>query len=196
MGESFAGTRAYQPGDRLSRIHWKMVAKERELYTRQYEIPKQGETVILLDNCNNVFEGEEQLAFETFACETAAALAKLHLDQNQRTTLYLSSQTVKLRGQSSGDFSLFHETLAEIPFDSQNATEEMMLHLHQEAAEASTCYVIAPHYSESMQDEIKKLKNLSVQVFPICVCPSGQPVSGTDTLWSPGEKISKSWEVD
>lgn len=37
--EDFAGLRAYQPGDALSRIHWKAVARGQGLYTKDFRAP-------------------------------------------------------------------------------------------------------------------------------------------------------------
>lgn len=41
--------REYRPGDKMSRIHWKITAKEEELMVKEYSLPLSGEGVLFLD---------------------------------------------------------------------------------------------------------------------------------------------------
>ncbi|MBQ8683768.1 MAG: DUF58 domain-containing protein [Clostridia bacterium] len=48
-GENLGDTRQYQPGDALKRIHWKLSARTRELYTREFEMQENAQVLVVMD---------------------------------------------------------------------------------------------------------------------------------------------------
>ena len=70
--------RAYQQGDPLKRIHWKMSARKRELIVKQFEEPALPDALVMLDTSPpQLAEGmpEDQSAFLKDALlETAASV--------------------------------------------------------------------------------------------------------------------------
>jgi uncharacterized protein (DUF58 family) len=77
-----AGTRPYQAGDPLNRIHWGATARTTELQVRVSE-PTQGLSLALFVNCwsfDQFWEGVEPSSFER-GCSLAASLAVWATDQ-------------------------------------------------------------------------------------------------------------------
>ncbi|MFD9628305.1 DUF58 domain-containing protein [Peribacillus muralis] len=50
-----AGVRAYQPGDQLSWINWKATARTNEIMTKEFEVQKNRDVWIILDNQPSIF---------------------------------------------------------------------------------------------------------------------------------------------
>lgn len=71
--EELSHLRDWQPGDRLSRVHWAATAKTRTLLSRQYEDPSGGSALIFID-CRTLPEPSADLL-----TECAATLLYAHL---------------------------------------------------------------------------------------------------------------------
>jgi len=77
----FKGTREYQPGDPINRLHWKNAAKTGTLHTRTFESTSEPKVVICLNlsTSEHVWEGVNQDLFEgliTAAASLAVALSE------------------------------------------------------------------------------------------------------------------------
>ena len=72
-GRFLRGVRAYRQGDSLKQIHWKITAKMRELYSKQYEIPAEPYALVLLDH---VWTGRQGEILWTAVIYCASAQAK------------------------------------------------------------------------------------------------------------------------
>lgn len=74
-------TRAYQPGDAMKRIHWKLSSRRRELVVRRFEMPAPPDTLILMDTAQPLAIKADDLPFlQDALCETAVAVAKLQME--------------------------------------------------------------------------------------------------------------------
>lgn len=80
QGELLGDSRQYQNGDPLNRINWKLSARTRELYSRQFEVQENPQVLIILDAaCKSV--NVSRIA--DIACEIAASLANHYVDNNR-----------------------------------------------------------------------------------------------------------------
>lgn len=112
--------RAYQPGDAMKRVHWKLSSRKRELLVRRFEMPAPPDTLILLDCAEpvggeNIAEGK--LCLRDALCETAVAVAKLQMEDGSpvRLPLYGEKATEFISDQASG-LTLLKEMLCNQPF--------------------------------------------------------------------------------
>ena len=80
QGELLGDSRQYQSGDPLNRINWKLSARTRELYTRQFEVQENPQVLIILDAA---CKSENVSRIADIACETAASLANHYVDSNR-----------------------------------------------------------------------------------------------------------------
>ena len=125
--------RAYQPGDAMKRVHWKLSSRKRELLVRRYEMPAPPDTLILLDCTPPMGDGgdaEKGRCLRDALCETAVAVAKLQMEDLSpvRLPLYGARATEFTSDQASG-LMLLQEMLAAQPF---TGGEEFARVLHLE----------------------------------------------------------------
>ena len=83
--------RAYQPGDAMKKIHWKLSARKQELIVRKFEEPLLQEVLILMDCSRPPFRGDpqEEADIRDALLETAASLfsAQMRTDHEIRMPL-------------------------------------------------------------------------------------------------------------
>ncbi|MBR2053898.1 MAG: DUF58 domain-containing protein [Clostridia bacterium] len=83
-------TRAYQPGDAMKRIHWKLSSRRQELVVRRFEMPSPPDTLILMDTARPLAAQPEDVPFlQDALCETAVAVAKLQMEDGSPVRLPL-----------------------------------------------------------------------------------------------------------
>ena len=97
-----ADTRAWQPGDALKKVHWKLTARKRELMVRRFEEPVPHEALLMLD-C--AAAGGQAASIRDALCETAASVIENELRAEHRLC-------VPLNDQQPGDIA----ALAAMPF--------------------------------------------------------------------------------
>lgn len=189
-GDSFAGPRQYREGDRAARIHWKATAKERELYTRQYELPRQGETVVLLDN-RQLAAGGLQLRYESLACECAAALCREHLRQLQETRLRFCGDLAPLAGRSPGDFDAMYQTLARVPFHGELPPEAAAENLLLTGELPTAVYLVTGAVTEALAASLEGLRSRGIRTVCLLAAPEepGQAVPPGVTVIRRGEDL-------
>ena len=83
--------RAYQPGDKMKKIHWKLSIRKRELIVRKFEEPLMQEVLILMDCSRPPFRGNPQAEADIrdALLETAASVfsAQMKTDHEIRMPL-------------------------------------------------------------------------------------------------------------
>ena len=83
--------RAYQPGDAMKKIHWKLSIRKQELIVRKFEEPLMQEVLILMDCSRPPFRGDPQAEADIrdALLETAASLfsAQMKTDHDIRMPL-------------------------------------------------------------------------------------------------------------
>ncbi len=112
--------RAYQQGDAMKRIHWKLSSRKRELLVRRFETPAPPDTLILLD-CDDpvggesVSEGRENL--RDALCETAVAVARMQMEDGSPVRLPMyGKQANEFSSDHAEGLALLQEMLAAQPF--------------------------------------------------------------------------------
>lgn len=119
--------RAWQEGDPLKKIHWKISMRKRELIVRTYEESARPDTLILLDL--SPIGGMEtfSLAIEDGMCEAAASVAAAQLSALYPVKMPLqSTMPIEIVGQSPDDRERFIEALSKVQFDAPHAYEQVL----------------------------------------------------------------------
>ena len=80
QGELLGDSRQYQNGDPLNRINWKLSARTRELYSRQFEVQENPQVLIVLDAA---CKSENTSRIADIACEIAASFAIHYVNCNR-----------------------------------------------------------------------------------------------------------------
>lgn len=81
-GIEFTDVRAFEPGDQVRRINWRLSAKRAELFVNEFHPERNADVVLLLDTFTEVRVGDE--GTHLMAVRGAAALARHYLRQRHR----------------------------------------------------------------------------------------------------------------
>ena len=112
--------RAYQPGDAMKRIHWKLSSRKRELLVRRFEMPAPPDTLILLD-CDTPLGGEHltdgKESLRDALCETAVSVARMQMADGSPVRLPIyGSRASEFSSDNAASLTLLQEMLACQPF--------------------------------------------------------------------------------
>lgn len=168
--------RAYLPGDSMKRVHWKLSARKRELLVRRFESPAPPDTLILLDtSCPDEQNGNDKiLAVRDALCETAAAIAKLQMEDASpvRMPLY-GSYTGEFISDHSSRFGLLREMLASVPFsDSDTFAHVLKLELRR-MRRTGAVIIITTRLNAAIVDAVSNIRRMgpSARLYYITYTP-------------------------
>lgn len=95
VGSEPYALREYQPGDPLSKIHWKATARHRRLVSREETWERGARLVILLDCARSMTSREGDRSKLDHALATALALTRVAAARGDRVTLIAFSQRIE-----------------------------------------------------------------------------------------------------
>jgi uncharacterized protein (DUF58 family) len=155
----FASHREYVPGDDLRHVNWKLYARQRRLYVKEYDAETNLNLYILLDvsgsmECANT--GRSKL---DYGSALAAALAHLALKQHDAVGITLFADTVVAHLPPRGKAHQLDEILRTIALTSARPTSDASRALHQ-AAELATHRGLVVIISDMFDDASAIMKGL------------------------------------
>ncbi len=74
-GMDFAEVRAYQPGDDVRHIDWRVTARKQKVHTKVFHEERERPTLLVVDQSQSLFFGSRRCLKSVAAAETAALLA-------------------------------------------------------------------------------------------------------------------------
>lgn len=170
-GELLGDSRLYRDGDTMRRINWKLTARTRKLYTRQFELPEIPKVVIAIDD--TAFK-DNTGKIADIACETAVSAAKYYLEQDTHVNII----TLRARGKEERkSFDYYHlrelpevETdLITINFVKEDAPSEIYRLNQGKFAGADKIYVISANPSDGLLSAIEE--EIKSGRLAICIIP-------------------------
>lgn len=163
--------RSWQPGDKLSRVHWQASAKARELVARQYEDPAGSSCLIFLDCRTLPEEDADKLV------ECTAALAYAHLKRGDQVFLMCSRPEDPGPGRAFGlsELTAIREWLALLKFDLETLPSTRLPEVL--GMEGFGCV-----YLLGSQPDQKALQALAETSLPGCYWVSEPLNPGMDTM--------------
>ena len=119
--------RAWQEGDELKKVHWKLSLRKRELLVRTYEETARPDTLVIPDLAEISALRDERLTLEDCVCEAAlgAASAQLRAGYPVRMPL-VGARPSEIGGQFPADLPAFTDALLRVTFDSPYGYEEVL----------------------------------------------------------------------
>ncbi|MCL2811175.1 MAG: DUF58 domain-containing protein [Clostridia bacterium] len=122
-----ADVRAYQYGDELKRVHWKLSMRKQELMIRRFEEPEHPDALILM-NCAPPTEDEELAYFLRDAlCETAASLAVDQVKAGHIVRMpLLGANAREVACENISELPALLDALAHAPFDGTDRFERVL----------------------------------------------------------------------
>jgi uncharacterized protein (DUF58 family) len=83
-GMEFAESRAYQPGDDVRTIDWRVTARTGRPHTKLFQEERERPVILLVDLCASMFFGTRRAFKSVVACEAAALVAWAALARGDR----------------------------------------------------------------------------------------------------------------
>ena len=122
-----SGVRAWQEGDSLKKVHWKLTARRRELMVRTFEESARPDFLILLD-CAPVNAMKSHVhTVEDALCEAAASAALAQMEAGYPVRMPLNASTPsEVAGQTPGEIAHFLSALTWLRFDSPYSFEQVI----------------------------------------------------------------------
>ena len=113
-----ADTRAWQEGDELKRVHWKLSMRRQELMVRTYETPQRMDALILLDTAQPRVSAPQRAAAVDALTESCAGVCRMLLDAHHAVRLPLGADGKReLSAELPHALSAMQLALSREPFD-------------------------------------------------------------------------------
>ena len=119
--------RAWQEGDELKKVHWKLSLRKRELMVRTYEQSARPDTLIIPDLTELTALRDERLTLEDCICEAALGAARAQLGAGYPVRMPLvSARPGEPTAQFPSELSALADALLRVRFDSPYAYEQVL----------------------------------------------------------------------
>lgn len=147
--------RAWQPGDPMKRVHWKLSARRRELLVRRYESPMPRDTLILTD-CAEMPRGqapERAAQLRDALCETVVAVADLQLRAGSpvRVPLYGEKPT-EFSAERAQSLLLLQELLAAQSFRTDEPFARVLSQELRRVRRSGAVVIVSPRLDPALTD--------------------------------------------
>ena len=157
--------RAYQPGDALKKIHWKLSLRKRELMVRRFEEPVLPEALVLMDCSPPPTWGhpEAEADVRDTLLETAASVVahQMHSDHSVRLPLLGSHPVEYEKGMG---MPLLLENLARLDFSETDRFERVLLLETRRIRKVGVTVVIAARLNSRMVDVMIRMRKMGPYV--------------------------------
>lgn len=119
--------RAWQEGDELKKVHWKLSLRRRELQVRTYEETARPDTLIIPDLQQVTALRDTQLTLEDCVCEAALGAARAQLRAGDPVRMPLvGARPTEIAGQFPADIPAFSDAMLRVRFDSPYGYEQVL----------------------------------------------------------------------
>lgn len=166
--------RAYQPGDAMKKIHWKLSLRKRELMVRRFEEPVLPECLVLMD-CSpppSWGHAEAEADVRDSLLETAASVmaSQMRSDHAARLPL-LGAHPVEL--EKSMGLPLILENLARVDFSETDRFERVLLLETRRMRKVGATVIITARLSGAMVDVMIRMKRMGpvVRLYLVTFTP-------------------------
>lgn len=90
----------YHDGDRISKIHWKLTAKEDKLIVKDYSLPLADSFIIAVESCTDCDPDEAACIYDT-VIQTAVSLSDHLISENKRHKIKIYNEKEKITEEIS-----------------------------------------------------------------------------------------------
>ena len=167
-----ADTRAWQEGDELKRVHWKLSMRRQELMVHTYETPQRPDALVLLDLAPPPFEGTQRAACIDALTETCAGVLKSLLDSHRIARLPLSGDHAReLSGQEPQALSPMLHALAQESFSRPSDFSRVLLLASRRMRRTGSTAVITAALTPGLVDVIMALSRMGPRTRVYLIAP-------------------------
>jgi uncharacterized protein (DUF58 family) len=140
-GVDFAEVRAYQPGDDIRSIDWRVTARTNKPHTKIFREERERPTMIVVDQSQNMFFGSRLRLKSVAAAELAARIAWQNLAAgdrvggvvigNHKQNVHRPYRTTKALARFLNDVALFNNKLERSQVDAAASVNEGLLQVRR-----------------------------------------------------------------
>ena len=176
-----ADFRAYQQGDPLKRIHWKMSARKREIIVRQFEEPALPDALVLMDSSPPfVSEGIDPARapyLQDALLETAASVVNCQIRQDNPVRMPLVGDRPMEYNGAMG-LPVLLEELARVTFNESERFERVLMLQMAELRKTGAVVIITTRLTSALVDLIARMKRMgpNVRLYLITFRPDEETV--------------------
>ena len=158
-----ADIRAWQEGDELKRIHWKLSLRKRELMVRTYEESARPDTLVIPDLAELTALRDQQLTQEDCICEACLGAAKAQLEAGYPVRMPLmNAHPSEVTGQFPADFPGFTEALLHVKFNTAYPYEQVLTLMLARSQRTGGAVLVTARLSTRVADMALRLQQSGI----------------------------------
>ncbi|MEG0493144.1 MAG: DUF58 domain-containing protein [Clostridia bacterium] len=159
--------RTYQQGDPLKRIHWKMSARKREIFVRQFEEPTLPDALVLLDTSapflNEGVALERAPFLQDAVLETAASVVACQIRQDNPVRMPLVGDR-PMEYSSRMGLPVLLDELSRCTFNETERFERVVMMQMGELRKTGAVVIVTTRLSSALADLIVRMKRMGPNV--------------------------------
>jgi hypothetical protein len=157
--------RAWQDGDSLKKVHWKLSMRRREIMVRTYEESARPDTLIIPDLSEITAMKDHRLTVEDCICESCLAVAKAQLEAGYPVQMPLTSlKPAEIQGRYASDLPAFADALLRVKFDRPFAYEKVLMQMMQRMQRTGGAVLCTSKLTMKTADLAMRMQRSGVQV--------------------------------
>ncbi len=165
-----SGVRAWQDGDSLKKVHWKLTARRHELLVRTFEETAKPDVLILLDCAGTGAMQSHVPTIEDALCEAAVSAARAQMRAGYQVRMPLNTERpTELAGQSEADMPRFLSELCWLRFDSPYQYEQVIMLEMRRLERTGALFLVSTRLNAALCDLVTRIAALGVSTEYIWV---------------------------
>ena len=151
--------RAWQEGDSLKKVHWKLSMRRRQMVVRTYEEGARPDTLILPDLSGITALQDQALTLEDGICEACLAAAKAQLDAGYPVRMPLiCTRPQELSAHHIADLAALSDALMRVPFDNPTPYEQVLMTIPSRMMRTGGAVLVTARLTSRVADMALKLR--------------------------------------
>ena len=165
-----SGIRAWQDGDSLKKVHWKLSMRRREVLVRTYEEAARPDTLVLPNLSPIALDTDGRLKAEDAVCEQSLGAAEAQMKMGFPVRMPLACERpAEIAGQSMLDAQAFADALMRAEFNSPYPYEKVLLLMQSRIQRTGGAILVTPELSEKCADMAMRMQRSGVRTRVILV---------------------------
>ena len=170
--------RAWQKGDELKKMHWKLSLRKRELLVRTYEESARPDTLIIPDLQEITALRDQQLTLEDCICEAALSAARAQLRAGYPARMPLvGARPREIAGQFPADIAGFTDALLRVKFDSPYGYEQVLRLMQARFQRTGGAVLVTAKLTTRIADMALRMQHSGVATRLVWVSDDGREES-------------------
>ena len=167
-------TRAWQEGDDMKRVHWKLSMRKQSLMVHTYETPQRPDALILIDCAAPLGSDSQRPYMIDTLTEECAGVVKALLEAGHPVRMPLCGKvTRELSGQDAGALHGMLTALAEEPFDAPAEFDRVLLLSARRMRRTGATVVFTSRLTPRIADTVTALSRMGPRTQFILVTEQG-----------------------